>query len=132
MTAEEMCEAVLGAIQSEDREQLKALFCDEISATHDLDAELVDFYNFVDGRFVYFTDYHAELHGAGERKEGVYVKYFIDSHIRAAKTDTGSKYEITFYANLICDDEPDKIGLEYIVIADSEGEELWVGDYIDN
>ena len=132
LTAEEMCESVLNSIQNEDCEQLKLLFCNEIVTSHNLDKELAAFFNSVDGKFVYFTDYHAELHGAGERKGGVYVKYFIDSHIRVAKTDTDNKYEITFYANLVYDKDPNKIGLEYLIITNSEGEELWVGDYIDN
>ena len=132
MTAEEMCEAVLGAIQSEDREQLKALFCDEISATHDLDDELLNFFDFVDGKFIAFTDYHTELRHGGESNKGAYVKFFIAPRIRVAKTDTEKKYTVEFYANLIYKDEPNRIGLEYIVITDSEGNELWVGDYIDN
>ncbi|MBR6399612.1 MAG: DUF5104 domain-containing protein [Firmicutes bacterium] len=132
MTVEEVCESVLNAIQNEDTERLKVLFCDEIKNTHDIDKELTDFFEFKDGKFVFFTDYHQDVLGAGERKKGVYVKYHIDSRINVAKTDTGEKYQIDFYANLVFDDKPENIGLEYIVITNADGEELWVGEVLDN
>ncbi len=132
MTADEMCESVLYNLQVEDLEQLKNLFCNEIVSTHNLDDELLNFFDFVDGKFIAFTDYHTELRHGGESNKGAYVKFFIAPRIRVAKTDTEKKYTVEFYANLIYKDEPNRIGLEYIVITDSEGNELWVGDYIDN
>ena len=131
MTAEEMCESVLNAIQAEDTEGLKNLFCDEIKNTHDLDKELAEFYNSVDGKFVFFTDYHSELNYGGERKKGVYVKYHICSSIRVARTDTGKEYYIEFYANLVYDKKPNNIGVEYIIIRDNDDNEIKVGEYID-
>ncbi|MBQ8941700.1 MAG: DUF5104 domain-containing protein [Firmicutes bacterium] len=131
MTVVEMCEAVLGAIQSEDREQLKALFCDKISATHDLDAELSDFYNAVDGKFVYFTDYKKDMRYGSESDKGTYVKYHISCRVNA-ETDTDKNYTIEFYANLVQDAEPDKIGVEYIVLKNYDEEKIWVGEFIGN
>ncbi len=132
MTVEEMCESVLNAIQNEDTERLKALFCDEIKNTHDLDKELAEFYNSVDGKFVFFTDYHSELNYGGERKKGVYVKYHICSSIRVARTDTGKEYYIEFYANLVYDKKPNNIGVEYIIIRDNDDNEIKVGEVLDN
>ena len=130
MTIEEMCENVLNGIQAEDTEALKSLFCDGIQNTHDLDAELAEFYDFVDGKFVYFTDYHSGITYGNEYKEHVFVRYHISCRINVAKTDTDKKYEIEFFANLVQDYEPDKIGVEYILIKNESGEEFMVGDYI--
>ena len=131
MTAEEMCEEIVKTIQDEDAEKLKGLFCNEIDTTHNLDEELSSFFNSVDGKFVFFSDYHNELDGAGERKKGVYVKYHIASVIRLARTDSGKEYEIEFYANLVYDEDPNKVGLEYLILTNSNGEEIRVGEYID-
>lgn|GEM_PF-3532288 len=131
MTAEEMCEEIVKTIQDEDAEKLKGLFCNEIDTTHNLDEELSSFFNSVDGKFVFFSDYHNELDGAGERKKGVYVKYHIASVIRLARTDSGKEYEIEFYANLVYDKDPNKVGLEYLILTNSNGEEIRVGEYID-
>ena len=132
MTIEEMCESVLNGIQNEDKTLLKELFCEKIASTHNLDDELTSFYNFIDGKFIFFTDYHKDLRYGSESDKGTYVKYHISVKIRSARTDTDKEYVIEFYANLVQDNEPDKIGLEYIVIKNSEGEKLWVGEYIGN
>ena len=88
--------------------------------------------NMIDGKFIFFTDYHKDLRYGSESDKGTYVKYHISVKIRSARTDTDKEYVIEFYANLVQDNEPDKIGLEYIVIKNSEGEKLWVGEYIGN
>ena len=132
MTIEELCDNVVNSLQNKDSGQLKDLFCNRIATTHNLDNELSSFFNFIDGDFVSFTDYHKDLRYGGEHKNGVYVKQHVGTRIRAAKTDTGQKYKIEFYANLVYDNAPDKIGLEYVVITNSEGEELWIGECVDD
>ena len=49
-----MCEYTLEYLKNKDTPNLKDLFCDEIKNTHDIDKEISDFFDFVNGDFVDF------------------------------------------------------------------------------
>ena len=129
--ADDMCINTLEYLKNNDTQKLKELFCDEIKNTHDIDKEIREFYEFIDGNFIEFSDYKFELSDGGEYDKGVYVKYYVADQIRYARTDNDAVYKLNFYANIIQRKEPTKVGLEYIKCTNADGEVKYIGEYID-
>ena len=112
---------IMAALQSDDTETFKSYLCPKIHDTHpDLDDEIREFFDFIDGDII---SYHAWAAAAGGHTtpKGWDEKFF-SADVENIETSSGTTYNIQYYYNLIYEDHPELLGIKEICITTSDAE----------
>lgn len=128
--ATEQSEYIIECVVNKDKEGLKAVFSKHISETHDLDKEIDEFFEFIDGEIASYDEPEGRECGGiiyyGECRERE-----LNGWTENIMTDTGKKYRISFMMYQICKSNPDYVGVELITITDKtdtkDGERRYIG-----
>jgi len=109
--AEEMQTEIMKCFENEDKETLKSFFSEYTVDNFDLDSQIDEAFDFIDGKIISYDEPFGRADGSSERKAyGATTKNII--------TDKGIKYEIDFAGRLTDREEPDNIGVASIKIID--------------
>jgi len=111
----EQSEYIMECIVNKDKEGLKSVFSKQVSKTHDLDKEIDEFFQFIDGEIVSYDEPEGSM-GGGRKKDGEYVERTTGGQIENIKTDEGKTYEISFFTYWVCRDSEDREGVDSILI----------------
>ena len=104
-------------INNNDAESLKKLFCEQAYDSYDLDKELQEAFNFINGTI---TSYRITLGTEAKSvKEGKVAYSVFNVRIEDVKTDTEDIYGIVFSYTLADDEHPDLLGMNGLKIYDS-------------
>lgn len=87
----EICETVSTALKEQDIPALKALFCDRVQSTHDLDTELQELFAFFEGNIVSYGEIDAGLNN-GRLHSASNLMHV--NHIEDVRTDSGKMYTL--------------------------------------
>ena len=128
---EQLCEDFIGSLKSKDIEKMNTLFCDDIKKSHDLSVEILNMFNFIDGYVVSYSDYTQSTREGDSYRQGICIQHHVNVKFRQIKTDNNKTFQLSFYANLIDVDDPNKVGIEFIRIIDENEREYLVGEYLD-
>lgn len=117
--ADKSCSVIVEAIQNDEPEKIKELFCEKLLKKHDdIDQKIEEFIHFIDGDIV------AVGRQIGERGEhstqypyGLIYEAYTGS-ISDIITDSGKRYRIRFDGLNVDFDSTDTIGIVSIVIVD--------------
>lgn len=110
----ELGKEVLRCFDEEDSEGLKALFCEEIQNTHNLDEDIKNAMDIYQGKTI---SYKIIGGTGGETVEnGKIVLKDENIQIGEIKTDTGNEYVIVIYSYVINEEYPNRIGISAIDI----------------
>lgn len=125
--ANEQAEIILDCLKTGNSEELEALFCENISSSHDLKAEIAEAIEFIDGNIIDNGTWSG-MSSAGESvDDGEITKLDICPSMRDVKTDTGKKYLIWFDSYLIYEKEPNNIGMIYIIVKSEDKSSVVIG-----
>ena len=120
--ATEQSEYIMECVVNKDKEGLKSVFSKHIAETHDLDKEIDEFFEFIDGEIVTYDE--PEGHEGGYSIEyGEYIEKKLSGDIDNVKTDKGKTYSIGYQSYYIYKSNEDYIGVGIINIVD---EDTWV------
>lgn len=127
--AREQADEILRCFDERDVSSLKAMFCEKVASTHDLDKEITEAMNMYNGKSVSHDKIQV---GDGDT---AYHGVIIDSHFRYAidniKTDSGSVYTIGTHSYIVYQDDPSCIGITYLnLIIEETGEKIKIGEYV--
>ena len=104
-------------INNNDAESLKKLFCEQAYDSYDLDKELQEAFNFINGTI---TSYRITLGSEAKSvQEGKIVKNNFSILIKDIETDTGYGYRIVINYHLVDDKHPELLGMQNFTIRDS-------------
>jgi len=117
-TAKSQAAIILECINNGDVEKLKSLFCENIRSKHNLDVELAEAVEFVDGKIVSEGDWYGMMAGGETVSNGKLVKQNIHPGMENITTDSGAIYRIVFCTNLVYEEDNKNVGMTYIVIYD--------------
>ena len=121
---------ILNCFKTGDTDELKSLFCDQVKSTHDLDKELEEAINFIKGDIVNDGTWIGMSEGGKSIDDGITTKLDIHPSIINMETSNGNKYSIFFDTYLVYSENPQNIGMTYIILSDSNNEEIMIGEII--
>ena len=128
--ATEQAEYIMECIVNKEKEGLKSVFSTHISETHDLDKEIDEFFQFIDGEIVSY-DETIGREGGGVLAYGEYKEKELYGHTENIITDTGKKYHVSFMMYQIYETNPDYVGVDLITVTDKtsieDGERKYIG-----
>ena len=119
--ANKTCSVIVEAIQNDEPEKIKELFCERLLEEHDnIDQEIEEFIHFIDGEIISVGRQSGRrgMHSTQYPYGIVFEAY--EGDIYDIETDTGKKYRISFGGINVDITSPDIIGIEYITVTDLE------------
>jgi len=117
--ATEQSEYIMECIVNKDKEGLKSVFSKHIAETHDLDKEIDEFFEFIDGEIVSYDE--PEGHEGGYKmKEGEYTEKKLYGEIDNIKTDKGKTYSIGYQSYSIYKSNEEYVGVRIVNIRDED------------
>lgn len=115
--ATEQSEYIMECIVNKDKEGLKSVFSKNIAETHDLDKEIDEFFDFIDGEIISYDE--PEGHEGGyAMKDGEYTDKKLYGWTENVISDTGKEYDINFLMYEIYTSNEKNIGVKRITITD--------------
>lgn len=124
-----MCTTIIECFNNDDADTLKEMFCNEIKQTHNLDQEIINAFNFVDGTITSHSRF--TISSGKSVEEGIVVDNHIYSVIDNVTTDKKGEYMIVFDCNLIYLQNENLVGVLYLkVINNTTGEKIQIGEYV--
>jgi hypothetical protein len=118
-TAKKLSVEVMEYIKDGDIESLKNLFCLTIQNTHNLDKEIAEALEFIDGEIVSHDEPKGST-GAGKMREEGWIELGLSGRIENILTDTGKIYRIRFHSYAIYKANEDNVGITSMNILSEE------------
>lgn len=128
--ARKQAEIILECLKTGEKEELKALFCERVKNTHNLDKEIQEAIDFIDGEIVEDGKWIGMSEGGKSVDEGAVVKLDIHPSIIDLKTDNQNTYSIFFDTYLVYNDKKENVGMTYIIISDEKDNQILIGEVI--
>lgn len=125
----ELGKEVLRCFDEEDSEGLKALFCEEIQNTHNLDREIAEAMKLFDGEIVSYDKTFNVAEGE-TIIDGQVIDKNIAPYITQIKTSTGQKLEVSCFAYIVCDKYPKRVGLTRVTLFFENEQTYTIGEVI--
>lgn len=114
--ATESADIILDCFKTGNSEKLEALFCKNVSSSHDLKAEIEMAMKFIEGNIIDDGTRIGMSSGAESVDNGVMTTLSIHPSIWDIKTDDGKQYDISFTSYLIYEKNPEYVGMTRIEI----------------
>ena len=122
---------IVECFNNEDVEGLKDMFCDYAKDRHDLDAEISDAFDYLNGRI---TKWH--YRGGSEAQSieygrATYLQFCAHLEDISTESDDANTYQISYSYHERCDDYKETEGLTVLVVYRTPvGEEMTYEDYM--
>ena len=92
--AKKQATAIINCFKTGETDELKSLFCEQVASTHDLDTEIQEAFDFIDGNIISNGKWYGMGEGGKSVRNGVVAKSDIHPIIKNLKTDTEKKYKL--------------------------------------
>lgn len=126
--AKEQATTILDCLKTGETEELKSLFCEDIQNTHDLDKEIADAIEFIDGTVIDDGTWWGMSEGGKSVRDGIVTELHIDPGIDNILTNKQKSYSLFFHTNIICVEDEGKVGMTYVIITNENKEEFIIGE----
>ena len=129
---------IIEYVVNKDKEGLKSMFSKYVTQNNDLDKEIDEFFEFIEGEIISYDEPDGDETGAVfSPNESKRIRE-LGGEIKNIKTDKGKTYSISFMAYYVYNPNKDKVGMYAIGVIDEdswEGEipyrtvkKYWIGD----
>lgn len=125
--ANEQAGIILDCFKTGNSEELEALFCEKISLSHDLKAEIAEAIEFIDGNIIDDGTWIGMSSGGEAVDNGEITMLSIHPTMHHVKNDTGKEYLIMFDSYLIHDRYPNEVGMTYIAVKNDDDGTVFIG-----
>jgi len=119
---------VVECFKNKDAEKFKKMFCPKIISKGNIDNEIQEAFNFIDGDIVSYDEPRGRI-GGKTIQYGRTTECEFRGKIVNIKTDTGHLYHITFTSYDIFNDDADKVGISELGVFSDNGIEHTIGDF---
>lgn len=128
-----MSRKIMEAIEEEEQDQLKWLFCKQSIATQNLDEEIEGAFEFIEGNITIPELEMRDIRVSGGEAvdEGKITRMDLSVDIDEITTDAGKEYSMHFYAYAVNQKHEEKVGIWVITIYDEDSDAKYtIGEYI--
>ncbi|MBO5449119.1 MAG: DUF5104 domain-containing protein [Ruminococcus sp.] len=108
-------QTTIDAFINDDIETIKNIFCKNVSDSHNLNDEIQNAFDFIDGNIISYEKINSEETG-GTRRDGETIRRTGFSDIVGIKTDSGKSYEILLLCVLEYSEDVSHIGVQDISV----------------
>ncbi len=123
-------DTILDALKTGKTINLSNMFCEKVKLSHNVDEEIAEAIEFIDGEIVN----EGELSGVSESgsswRNGEKIESYINPRIKQIETDSGKKYNISFFAYIIYENDSSYIGITRIMIRADNDEVYMIGEVL--
>ena len=123
---------ILGYLENDDAEGLKSMFCEITRESPTLDEEIQAALEFFEGKITDYEKITVLTSSEESVRDGQIVFYFIGPYVKDIETDAGKVYTIKTCTFLVHAKDEKKVGVSEILIADGNGDECVVGEFLDD
>ncbi len=128
MTKEKSLE-VLECFDNHDKERLMEMFAPAVSSEYSLNEQIDKAFEIYDSKSVEYERFSAQTKSSS-LKEGVYYRRNFEGYFNNIELESGDVFEISVNICYVDDENPDKIGIYSIYLADGGGVNLRIiGEY---
>ena len=129
MMARRQGEEIMEYVVNKDKEGLKSMFSKYVTQNHDLDKEIDEFFEFIEGEIISYDEPDGDESGGHYSSDESRRIRMLEGKIKNIKTDKGKTYSIGFMAYYVYNPNKDKVGIDIIGVND---EDTWKdeGTYI--
>ena len=120
--ATEQSKYIMECIVNKDKEGLKSVFSKHIAQTHDLDKEIDEFFEFIDGEIVSHGEPEG-YEGGYKMRDGGYTEKVLTGKISNIQTNKGDDYSVRIRMYSIYKENSDHVGVSIINIV-NEGDTI--------
>ncbi len=125
----EQAKSILNCFDEDDSDSLKAMFCERVVNSHNLDAEITKAMEFFDGKTV--SHRSVQVGGGESVDDGELTDGHIWYSIWEIKTDAKRHYRIVTHSFLVYKRDPRCVGITYLKVIDEETDEIiQIGEYV--
>ena len=113
-------ETIMEALKEKNKEKLKQGLAKALQNQENIDEEINNIINFIDGNIISYDDIGLASPGGGESdQEGLIFRKY-SGWTRNIVTDTGKKYDLKFYNYYVNRNHEDYVGVIQVSIYDTE------------
>ena len=113
LQSEELMECVV----NKDAKTFKKMFSKNITKTSNCDANITEFFDFIDGEITSYDTPRGSLN-CESTKTGKVIEQGLSGETEHIKTDAGKTYRIAFYSYSINEENPESIGIVDVAVFD--------------
>lgn len=113
-------EIIMEALKARDKEKLKKVLAKAMQNQENIDEEIDNLINFIDGNIVSYDDIGLALPGEGSSDEEGWIYRVYDGETENIVTDTGKKYDLHYAIYYVNRNHQDYVGVIQIKLWDTE------------
>ena len=123
-SAREDAEKIFEILKDEDVSKLSDLFSDDVRANHNLEKELQDFFEIIDGNFTDYKKVDFNSESEGFDKDGKIDLRALSGSFENISTNTGNNYyTLIYYRTFVDSSRPDRVGLNGLRLIINKGDD---------
>ena len=111
---------IMEALKAKDKEKLKNVLAKAMQNQENIDEEIDNLMNFIDGNIVSYDDVELAFPGEGKSDEDGWIYRVYDGETENIITDTGKKYELKYYMYYVNRNHKDYEGVTQVELYDTE------------
>ena len=124
--AEEYAVKVMDCFINEDVEGLKKLFCEKVNHGTDLDEEITEAFEFIDGNIISYDD-DISCSSRVAYDEGKVSERYYGPFVGNITTDKNKVYTMNISLYTVYEKDDRYVGVDAIVVCNSDGDKIIVG-----
>ena len=113
-------ETIMEALKAKDKEKLKNVLAKAMQNQENIDEEIDNLMNFIDGNIVSYDDVELAFPGEGKSDEDGWIYRVYDGETENIITDTGKKYKLKYYMYNVNRNHKDYEGIIQVILYDTE------------
>ena len=111
---------IMEALKAKDKEKLKKVLAKALQNQENIDEEINNLINFIDGNIISYDDIGTASPGKGSSDEKGLIYEVYDGETENIVTDTGKKYELEYFMYYVNRNHKDYEGVFQIWLYDTE------------
>lgn len=113
-------ETIIEALKAKDKEKLKKVLAKAMQNQENIDEEIYNLINFIDGNIISYDDIGLASPGEGSSDEQGLIYEVYDGETQNIVTDTGKKYELEYFMYYVNRNHKDYEGVFQVWLEDTE------------
>lgn len=122
--------AILDALKTNKTIKLSGMFCEKVKTSHNVDEEIAEAIKFIDGDIINEGELSGMSESGSSWRDGEKTESYINPRIKQIETDSGKKYDISFFAYIIHDKDMSYVGITRITIRSENNEVYMIGEVL--
>ncbi len=128
--AKQQSSQIIKCFENKDKDRLKSMFCKTVSDKCNLDEEIQEAFDFINGEIVSYDEPHG-ISGGASFEDGERIRQSLRGHISYIKTDTDKTYNLRFHSYLIFKANKNNVGVTNISLILQNDKVYDIGEFIE-